>query len=584
MTPAAGSRPGGSFRGFGYAASVAVFDSSDVHLLRRNWGLLGKAFLPLVAGPAMIVAGTTFTGAHTIVLSILAVCTGFLATLAGIPVLINTWLGNPRPGAVPGRLDVGEGGVSRNGRLVASRRRLLAGVFVPGDVGPPVVRLVRRFPQKPLRFQVPDERTGRAFLSALGLDTAQTVATLKLVSLLRTDPRAPTGNLGCILALMPGIPVSLGLAFADDTRWLLGLTALLALGTATWTFLHLLPARASVGADGVLVEWLWRRRFVPFEDLSRVEPFVDWRGNRGVALDLKSGKEVKLPFPTRFTTEQEHEERTLWVRRIEQAAEIHRLAQADQGVVLPARGERPAAEWVQALRATGSGASADHRTAPLEVDTLFRIVEDPGGEPGRRIAAAIALSASTDAGGKERLRIAASTTAAPELREALELAAAEAASDDGAGGGLRARGQAVSAMGSPTISSRRARIRFLARSSSCRTRSLLTPNTAPSCSSVLGSSVSQRCRMMRRSRGESSATTLSSAAWSCRRSSARHACSSGERPSSASLSIGVLPSSVGARSRLTSRAMSRGSSSVARCAVRPLISASASGSFSWVFR
>ncbi len=409
---------------------MATFHSGDVRRLRRNWAALGKACVPLVAGPALIAAGTTFAGPHTMLLSILAVCGGFLGTLAGIPVLMSTWLGDPRPVAVSGRLSAGEGGVSWNGRRVASRRRLRAGIFVPGDAGPPVVRLVRRFPQKPLRFQVPDEATGRAFLSALGLDTAQTVASLKLVSLLRTDPRAPAGNLGCILALMPGIPVSLGLAFADDTRWLLGLTALLALGAATWTFLHLLSARASVGADGVLVEWLWRRRFIRFEDLRRVEPFVDWRGNRGVALDLRDGREVKLPFPTRFTSEQEREERTLWVRRIEQAAEIHRLAQADQGVVLPARGERSAAEWVQALRATGSGASADHRTAPLEVDTLFRIVEDPGGEPSRRVAAAIALGATTDAGGRERLRIAASTTAAPELREALELAAAEAAADE----------------------------------------------------------------------------------------------------------------------------------------------------------
>ena len=111
----------------------------------------------------------------------------------------------------------------------------------------------------------------------------------------------------------------------------------------------------------------------------------------------------------------EREERTLWIRRIEQAAEIHRQALADQGVVLPARGDRPAAEWVQALRATGSGASADHRTAPLEADTLFRIVEDPSGDPGRRVAAAIALGGVTDPSSRERLRIAASTTAAPEL-------------------------------------------------------------------------------------------------------------------------------------------------------------------------
>ncbi len=347
---------------------MAAFDSREVRWLRRNWAEVGKAFVPFLAAPWMIAAGLT----GSLLFALVGFAAGFVCLFAGSVQVIRTWLGNPRPVPVAGRLRAGEGGVFWEDGWIAVHPEILAGFIVPRPGGPPMVRLVLRFPWTPLSFEVPDEHVGRAFLSALGLDAAQTVASLKLSSIL-------------------------------------------------------FPAHARVGADGILVEEVWQRRFIRFEDFRRVQALPD---DRGLSLQLNGGEEVRLLLPSQVNEDLARQECALWLRRIAQAAEIHHLAQADRGVTFPERGERSAAEWVGALHATGSGASADHRTAPLEAETLFRIVEDPGDEPARRVAAAIALRGTTDAHRERRLRIAASTTAAPELREALDLAASDTASDE----------------------------------------------------------------------------------------------------------------------------------------------------------
>jgi hypothetical protein len=202
---------------------------------------------------------------------------------------------------------------------------------------------------------------------------------------------------------------------------------------AAWVGLGLLPARARVGADGVLVEWLGQRRFHRFDDLASVRMFIG-SGTAGVVLVGRDGAETKLPMMGLFSASMPRDDILLAVKRIEQAREVHHVAQGDRGVALPPRGGRPAIEWLRSLRALGSGANADHRTAPVQPDALFRIAEDPGSEPARRVAAAVALSsalgASVDGAGRERLRIVAATTADPDLRAVLELAADEAANDD----------------------------------------------------------------------------------------------------------------------------------------------------------
>ena len=102
--------------------------------------------------------------------------------------------------------------------------------------------------------------------------------------------------------------------------------------------------------------------------------------------------------------------------------ESHRQGDPAAETALLARQARSVPDWVQSLRAIGSGANVDHRTAPVAPERLFRIVEDPSLTASTRARAAVALGASLDAGGKVRLKDAAGATAAPTLRIAIEAA------------------------------------------------------------------------------------------------------------------------------------------------------------------
>ena len=395
--------------------------TSNVMLMTRPWA--NRVAWAVVAGLVAYALLAAFGDRHLFE-QVFAATSMF--GLYGLLYLFVAWHARSVP--VAGDLAAGEHGVLWNGRLLATRAQITAGFVIPADRGAPEVRLVRRFPRRPITFLVPDELSGRELLGALGLDASQTVASFKLASLLRARWYATVGNLGCLVAL----PASLIMVLMANGTGAIGgavRASMLGLGALAWIVFNMIPARARVGADGVLVEWLWQRTFVAFEELTSARVYVD-ANNAGVALALRDGREVLLPAMGLFTAEIAREELTLMVKRIEQAAEVHRRSEADRGVKLPPRGERSAREWLEVLRAMGSGASADHRTAPVEADTLFRIAEDPGTEPARRIAAAVALSGGMDEAGRSRLRIAASTTAAPELREVLELAASEAADEE----------------------------------------------------------------------------------------------------------------------------------------------------------
>jgi hypothetical protein len=75
------------------------------------------------------------------------------------------------------------------------------------------------------------------------------------------------------------------------------------------------------------------------------------------------------------------------------------------------------------LRAIGTGANADHRTAPISRDQLWQIVEHAGSRPSARAGAAIALAEGLDDAGRVRLQKAAGATASPKIRVAIEKAA-----------------------------------------------------------------------------------------------------------------------------------------------------------------
>jgi hypothetical protein len=111
--------------------------------------------------------------------------------------------------------------------------------------------------------------------------------------------------------------------------------------------------------------------------------------------------------------------------RLREARDAFRQGDRGDAAAPIRRGERGVGEWVASLRAIGTGANADMRTAPVPRENLFRIVEDPAAVATDRAAAAIALGAELDDESRARLRRTAESTAALRLRVAFERAAGD---------------------------------------------------------------------------------------------------------------------------------------------------------------
>lgn len=203
----------------------------------------------------------------------------------------------------------------------------------------------------------------------------------------------------------------------------LGPVGLLAMVLSLVVYLNL-PGRLHLGADGVLVDWRNEQRFVPFSEIGDAPPYAeDVMGKRmiGVELRLRDGQSLKLPIgEDQFGADERV--RTLSIA-IRAAIEKYRKIEAVDDAGFLARGERSKDEWLSRLRGFGEGANAGPREAPIPVDRLWRIVEDPSAGVTSRAGAAVALSRALDTAGKERLRIAAEASAAPHLRVAIEAAA-----------------------------------------------------------------------------------------------------------------------------------------------------------------
>ncbi len=89
---------------------------------------------------------------------------------------------------------------------------------------------------------------------------------------------------------------------------------------------------------------------------------------------------------------------------------------------LLARSGRSVAQWLSGVRVQAKPeAAVGYRAANLDQDRLFNVLEDPSADPTARIAAAVALRVKNGDDDElvRRVRIAATSTAYPEMRQAL---------------------------------------------------------------------------------------------------------------------------------------------------------------------
>ncbi len=295
-------------------------------------------------------------------------------------------------------------GLELDGTLVAARGELVSGTLLPRMRTH--VLLTRR-DGSVLDVAVLKLADARALLDALGLGASSTTAAFPIMS----PAFSSAGGIALWSVAFFALLSACVYAIARG-----GGEALVAFTIVPILLLvALAPAQVTVGTDAVLVRWLGTKRLIALADVVRVEklPHV-------VRLVHRDGRtsDIRVGMPGRYAHTSVESVSALG-ERIEAA-----LAARDTGASTPeasvlARAERPVATWVEALRHAAT-AEPGFRGAALIADRLWPLVEGASTDASTRVAAAIALAPTLDDDGRARVRVAASTSASPKLRVALE--------------------------------------------------------------------------------------------------------------------------------------------------------------------
>jgi hypothetical protein len=350
---------------------------------------------------------------------------GFHAMVLGLWLWRSISRSNIRAKQTRSRVVVTPEGIVVDGKLRVRRDAVAEGYFQPRREGRyrSSVRVLDKHRRILFETEVEDEDQALALLGALGLDPRSHRAEFSAASpVYATYARQMLFVFGAIagsVALAGAFTALTGLAGGPFLAYLFMPVILVGL----------IPAKIVVGADGVLVRWLWQKRFIPMSELR----LITREENRGIRFHLQSGEEIVVQTSARARTEGqvtiEHRE-AVFARVNEALATFRNRDGAASASALVGRGTRSKIEWLEALKKlAGVGTrGGGYRDAALRDDDLWRLVEDPSAAPDVRAGAAFVLRGSLDDAGRARVRVAAEATASPKLRFALD----EVAKDDAA--------------------------------------------------------------------------------------------------------------------------------------------------------
>lgn len=182
------------------------------------------------------------------------------------------------------------------------------------------------------------------------------------------------------------------------------------------TFLVLrMPVRGTIDLDGVAIRWLRFSRVVPLDAIADVTCEQKGGSWHEVRIDLRDQDDVHVYLA-------ESDDAEIVAERVREALDAARLRTAPIVAPLLRPPSATARQWIDRLRAVGSG-MVTHRDAPVEEEVLWGVVESAVARPTDRAAAAVAL-AITGTEAKARLRVVSSAVTQPRLRIALNAAAA----------------------------------------------------------------------------------------------------------------------------------------------------------------
>jgi hypothetical protein len=353
------------------------------------------------------------------------------------------WFGrvSRKPSEMVGELRATANGIYLRGKRIVARREIGAAYVWPGTDGAAYVRIERRgLLRGPIDLKVRNVDEGRALLRAIGMDATQASSafTAAATSMSQYRQRLYTSWAG--IACVFGAPVAMAALGVHGAP--LGLTIVLAgLAYAAVALYAVKSASVVVGADGVLIRWLWQKHFVPIQDIVRAEvvPYEHitlamW--GLVVRVHRRSGEPLDIPIQRARGATRGLGADIARLNRNRAEAIAERINEAVLGkgrgtssalavtdLDALARGGRAVDEWVAALRGLRAKIATFRDQATGGVDALWSVLEDAEAAAEQRAAAAVALSPHLDEGGRARLRIAAQATVAPKLRIALEAAA-----------------------------------------------------------------------------------------------------------------------------------------------------------------
>ncbi len=293
-----------------------------------------------------------------------------------------------------------------------AREQIEAGLVLPGKPRPAVALHLRS--GDVLTVEVEDGPTAHRLLDRLGIDAERRRVSISFGSVNRQ-----------LLACCVGAPIiftlgliPLGMVTSSEGNAELWSAVAYLGGCVLATLLVSLLARPRevvVGSDGVRIRaQLFGDRWIPHAIIEEV-----------------MGRDTSLLLRVRGPKRREDITIARGKREVVQALENRiRLAMAlgSNGGGGPSVGElldpqgRPLAEWREALGKLFAPAP-DYRRAPVALEDLLAVVEDPDLPPGRRIGAAMALRVAGHPEARSRIRVAAEACADDDVRHALAEAA-----------------------------------------------------------------------------------------------------------------------------------------------------------------
>ena len=268
---------------------MATWEDDGIELVGRNRWWLALGATPWLAGATL--ATLAIASGNSVFLTPLF----HLGIFGGLG-LFFAYRFNRNPRYTSGRLRIDECAVTHDGKACCLRSEIASGMLVP--IGRDwFVRLKRKGLSPSVLLRAPSEAEGREVLRALGLDASQTVAQVHGLSPYFGLSKGPQFALSALPALLIA-------ATFVGMRVVGGAVAPFA-GLAFAVFMlmvsvvMLVKTRISIGADGILTEWLGRRRFHAFSDIREVVPMERAASTKrylGIELRKHDGSTTFLPI------------------------------------------------------------------------------------------------------------------------------------------------------------------------------------------------------------------------------------------------------------------------------------------------